>query len=57
MYVNSFYNISDSALLKNIFKNNLILFGLVSWELIAVGIVKLSYTINELWRFFGQKLS
>ncbi len=52
-----FFNISDSALLKNIFKNNHLLFSLVSQELIAVGIVKLSFTITELWQFFAQKLS
>ncbi len=52
-----FFNISDSALLKNIFENNHLLFSLVSLDLIAVGIVKLSFTITELWQFFGQKLS
>jgi hypothetical protein len=52
-----FLNISDSALLKNIFENNHLLFSLISKKLIAVGIVKLSFTITELWQFFGQKLS
>ncbi len=52
-----FFNISDSALLKNIFKNNHLLFSLVSEEFIAVGIVKLSFTVTELWQFLGQKLS
>ncbi len=52
-----FFNISDSALLQNIFENNHLLFSLVSKELIAVGIVKLSLTITVLWQFLSQKLS
>jgi hypothetical protein len=48
------FNIYDSALLKNIFENNLLLFSLASSELIAVGIVKLPLTITELWQFFAK---
>ncbi len=46
--VNSFFNSFEilTALLKNIFKNNLVLFSLASKELIAVGIVTLSLTIT-----------
>ncbi len=46
--------IYDSALLKNIFENNFLLFSLASQELIAVGIVKLPLTITELWQFFAK---
>jgi hypothetical protein len=42
---------------KNIFENNPLLFSLASKELIAVGIVKISLNITELWKFLGQKLS
>jgi hypothetical protein len=48
------FNIYDSALLKNIFENNLLLFSLASEELIAVEIVKLPLTITELWQFFAK---
>jgi hypothetical protein len=43
-------------LFKHIFENNLLLLSLASWELLAVGIVKLSLTITELQQFLGKNL-
>ncbi len=55
MFITSF-NISDNALLKNIFENNHLLFSLASYEIIAIGIVKFSHTITELWQFLVKNL-